>query len=77
MTAIQEEVAAAYRAIEEAQAVQLGLHRALIRAVPYLDGEVRLIALAAIAKAEGREEGLVDHHQEPAQHTVCRTSEPR
>jgi hypothetical protein len=53
---VEQEIEAAERAIEEAQAVQTGLYHALIRAVDHLDGEVRLIALAAIAKAEGREE---------------------
>jgi hypothetical protein len=32
------------------------LYLALVAALDHLEGEVRLIALAAIAKAEGREE---------------------
>jgi hypothetical protein len=42
--------------VETEQEIRLELYRALIAAVDHLDGEVRLIALAAIAKAEGREE---------------------
>jgi hypothetical protein len=36
------------------------LYRALVAAVDHLEGEVRLIALAAIAKAEGRD--CAPHH---------------
>jgi hypothetical protein len=42
--------------VKTEQEIRLELYRALIAAVDHLDGEVRLIALAAIAKAEGREE---------------------
>ena len=41
---------------ETEQEIRLELYHALIAAVDHLEGEVRLIALAAIAKAEGREE---------------------
>jgi hypothetical protein len=44
------------REVETEQEIRLELYRALIAAVDHLEGEVRLIALAAIAKAEGREE---------------------
>jgi hypothetical protein len=42
--------------VETEQEIRLELYHALIAAVDHLEGEVRLIALAAIAKAEGREE---------------------
>jgi hypothetical protein len=42
--------------VETEQEIWLELYRALIAAVDHLEGEVRLIALAAIAKVEGREE---------------------
>jgi hypothetical protein len=42
--------------VETEEDIRRELYRALIHAVDHLDGEVRLIALAAIAKAEGREE---------------------
>jgi hypothetical protein len=42
--------------VEAEEEIRLELYRALIAAVDHLEGEVRLIALAAIAKAEGREE---------------------
>jgi hypothetical protein len=42
------------REVETEQEIRLELYRALIAAVDHLEGEVRLIALAAIAKAEGR-----------------------
>jgi hypothetical protein len=40
----------------ETEEIRLELYRALITAVDHLEGEVRLIALAAIAKAEGCED---------------------
>ena len=46
------------RAVETEKDIRREQYRALIAAVDHLEGEVRLIALAAIAKAEGREEGL-------------------
>jgi hypothetical protein len=44
------------REVETEQEIRLELYRALIAAMDHLEGEARLIALAAIAKAEGREE---------------------
>ena len=44
------------REVETEEEIRLELYRALIAAMDHLEGEVRLIALAAIAKAEGREE---------------------
>jgi hypothetical protein len=41
---------------ETEEEIRLALYRALIAAVDHLEGEVRLIALAAIAKAEALEE---------------------
>src|ERR1700693_489653 len=43
------------REVETEEDIRLALYRALVAAVDHLEGEVRLIALAAIAKAEGRE----------------------
>jgi hypothetical protein len=42
--------------VETEQEIRLELYRALVAASDHLEGEVRLIALAAIAKAEGCEE---------------------
>jgi hypothetical protein len=44
------------REVETQEEIRLELYRALFAAVDHLEGEVRPIALAAIAKAEGREE---------------------